>query len=182
VSPSKARNGKGPDGAGPVPAERLKVEGEASLGKTVIKLIATGLGSGYSPFAPGTAGTLVAIPLYLALSTLSWPLYLASVSLLTLLAVYASGEAERIFDKKDSPRIVIDEIVGFLWSLFLIGPTAGRIVAAFFLFRIFDILKPPPARWCQDKLPGGWGVVMDDVMAGIWANVALQVALRFFNF
>jgi len=182
VSPSKARNGKGPDGAGPVPAERLKVEGEASLGKTVIKLIATGLRSGYSPFAPGTAGTLVAIPLYLALSTLSWPLYLASVSLLTLLAVYASGEAERIFDKKDSPRIVIDEIVGFLWSLFLIGPTAGRIVAAFFLFRIFDILKPPPARWCQDKLPGGWGVVMDDVMAGIWANVALQVALRFFNF
>ena len=182
MSPSKARNGKGPDGAGPVPAERLKVEGEASLGKTVVKLIATGLGSGYSPFAPGTAGTLVAIPLYLALSTLSWPLYLASVSLLTLLAVYASGEAERIFDKKDSPRIVIDEIVGFLWSLFLIGPTAGRIAAAFFLFRIFDILKPPPARWCQDRFPGGWGVVGDDVMAGIWANVALQVALRFFDF
>ncbi|NPV03943.1 MAG: phosphatidylglycerophosphatase A [Syntrophaceae bacterium] len=152
------------------------------MGKTVIKLIATGLGSGYSPFAPGTAGTLVAIPLYLALSPLSWPLYLASVSLLTLLAVYASGEAERIFDRKDSPRIVIDEIVGFLWSLFLVGPTAGRIAAAFFLFRIFDILKPPPARWCQDKLPGGWGVVMDDVMAGIWANVAILAALRFFDF
>ena len=182
MGPSKARNGKGPDGAGPVPAERLKVEGEASLGKTVIKLIATGLGSGYSPFAPGTAGTLVAIPLYLALSTLSWPLYLASVSLLTLLAVYASGEAERIFDRKDSPRIVIDEIVGFLWSLFLVGPTAGRIAAAFFLFRIFDILKPPPARCCQDRLPGGWGVVMDDVAAGIWANAALQAALHFFSF
>jgi len=180
--PSKARNSKGPEGIGPVPAERLKVEGEASLGKTVVKLIATGLGSGYSPFAPGTAGTLVAIPLYLALSPLSWPLYLASVSALTLLAVYASGEAERIFDRKDSPRIVIDEIVGFLWSLFLVGPTAGRIAAAFFLFRIFDILKPPPARWCQDRLPGGWGVVMDDVAAGIWANVALQVALRFIDF
>ena len=75
---SQARNSKGPDGPGPVPAERLKVEGEASLGKTVVKLIATGLGSGYSPFAPGTAGTLVAIPLYLALSSLSWPLYLVS--------------------------------------------------------------------------------------------------------
>jgi len=180
--PSKARNSKGPDGIGPVPAGRLKVEGEASLGKTVVKLIATGVGSGYSPFAPGTAGTLVAIPLYLALSPLSWPLYLASVSALTLLAVYASGEAERIFDRKDSPRIVIDEIVGFLWSLFPVGPTAGRILAAFFLFRIFDILKPPPARWCQDRLPGGWGVVMDDVAAGIWANVALQVALRFIDF
>jgi len=104
------------------------------------------------------------------------------VSLLTLLAVYASGEAERIFGRKDSPRIVIDEIVGFLWALALIGPTAGRIVAAFFLFRIFDILKPPPARWCQDRLPGGWGVVGDDVVAGIWTNVALLAALRFFDF
>lgn len=104
------------------------------------------------------------------------------MSVLTLLAVYASGEAERIFDRKDSPRIVIDEIVGFLWSLALVGPTAGRIAAAFFLFRLFDIVKPPPARWCQDRLPGGWGVVMDDVAAGIWANVALMLALRFFNF
>ncbi len=182
MNPSQVRNSNGPDGTGSVPAERLKVEGEASLGKTVIKLIATGLGSGYSPFAPGTAGTLVAIPLYLALSPLSWPLYLASVSLLTLLAVYASGEAEKIFGRKDSPRIVIDEIVGFLWSLALIGLTGWRIVAAFFLFRIFDILKPQPARWCQDRLPGGWGVVGDDVMAGLWANVVLQVVLRFFDF
>ena len=104
------------------------------------------------------------------------------MSLLTLLAVYASGEAERIFGRKDSPRIVIDEIVGFLWSLALVAPTGWRIVAAFFLFRIFDILKPQPARWCQDRLPGGWGVVGDDVMAGLWANVVLQVALHFFNF
>ena len=179
---SQARNSKGPDGPGPVPAERLKVEGEASLGKTVVKLIATGLGSGYSPFAPGTAGTLVSIPLYLALSSLSWPLYLVSVSLLTLLAVHASGEAEKIFGRKDSPRIVIDEIVGLLWSLAFVAQTGWRIAAAFFLFRMFDILKPPPARWCQDRLPGGWGVVGDDVMAGLWANVALQAALRFFDF
>ena len=182
MNASQVRNSNGPDGTGSVPAERLKVEGEASLGKTVIKLVATGLGSGYSPFAPGTAGTLVAIPLYLALSSLSWPLYLVTVSALTLLAVYASGEAERIFDRKDSPRIVIDEIVGFLWSLAFVAPTGWRITAAFFLFRIFDILKPPPARWCQDRLPGGWGVVGDDVMAGIWANVVLLLALRFFDF
>jgi phosphatidylglycerophosphatase A len=127
-------------------------------------------------------GTLVGIPLYLALSSLSWPLYLVSVSVLTLLAVYASGEAERIFDRKDSPRIVIDEIVGLLWSLALVGPTIGRIVLAFFLFRLFDILKPPPARWCQDKLPGGWGVVMDDVAAGIWANAVLMLVMHFFDF
>ena len=104
------------------------------------------------------------------------------MSVLTLIAVYASGEAERIFDRKDSPRIVIDEIVGLLWSLFLVGPTLYRIAAAFILFRLFDIVKPPPARWCQDRLPGGWGVVMDDVAAGVWANVVLQIALRFFDF
>jgi phosphatidylglycerophosphatase A len=104
------------------------------------------------------------------------------VSVLTLLAVYAAGEAERIFDRKDSPRIVIDEIVGLLWALFLVGPTLYRIAAAFFLFRLFDIVKPPPARWFQDRLPGGWGVVMDDVAAGIWANVVLLLALRFFDF
>ena len=127
-------------------------------------------------------GTLVGIPLYLVFSSLSWPLYLVSVSVLTLLAVYASGEAERIFDRKDSPRIVIDEIVGLLWSLAFVGPTIGRIVLAFFLFRFFDIVKPPPARWCQDRLPGGWGVVMDDVAAGIWANVVLLLVLYFFNF
>jgi len=127
-------------------------------------------------------GTLAGIPLYLALSSLPWPLYLVSVSVLTLLAVYASGEAERIFDEKDSPRIVIDEIVGILWSLALVSPTVGRIVLAFFLFRIFDILKPPPAHWCQDRLPGGWGVVMDDVVAGIWTNAVLMLALHFFNF
>lgn len=127
-------------------------------------------------------GTLVGIPLYLALSSLSWPLYLVSVSVLTLLAVYASGEAERIFDRKDSPRIVIDEIVGLLWSLALVGPTIGRIVLAFFLFRLFDILKPPPARWCQDRLPGGWGVVMDDVAAAMWANAVLQLVMHLFNF
>ena len=104
------------------------------------------------------------------------------MSVLTLLAVYTAGEAERIFDKKDSPRIVIDEIVGLLWALFLVGPTLYRIAAAFILFRLFDVVKPPPARWCQDKLPGGWGVVMDDVAAGIWANVVLLLALHFFNF
>jgi len=104
------------------------------------------------------------------------------VSVLTLLAVYVSGEAERIFDRKDSPRIVIDEIVGLLWALFLVGPTLYRIAAAFILFRLFDIVKPPPVSWCQDRLPGGWGVVMDDVAAGMMANVVLLLALHFFEF
>jgi phosphatidylglycerophosphatase A len=103
------------------------------------------------------------------------------VSVLTLLAVYASGEAERIFDRKDSPRIVIDEIVGLLWALFLVGRTLYWVAAAFFLFLLFDIVKPPPVSWCQDRLPGGWGVVMDDVAAGMLANVVLLLALHFFE-
>ena len=144
----------------------------------LIKIFATGLGSGYSPFAPGTAGTVVGIPIYLALSHLTWPFYLAATLILTFLAVYASGKAEGIFRKKDSSRIVIDEIVGFLFTLFLIPPTALYIFLGFILFRLSDIVKPPPAKLCQDRLPGGWGVVMDDVFAGIWANVVLRLAIE----
>ncbi len=120
---------------------------------------------------------MAAIPVYLALSMLSPPLYLASALIVTFLGVYTAGEAEKIFGRKDSPRIVIDEIAGFLWTLFLVGPTVYTVIAGFFLFRISDILKPFPARWCQDHLPGGWGVVMDDVAAGIWANLVIQAAL-----
>jgi len=173
VISSQARNSKGPDGPGPVPAERLKVEGEASLGKTVVKLIATGLGSGYSPFAPGTAGTLVAIPLYLALSSLSWPLYLVSVSLLTLLAVHASGEAEKIFGRKDSPRIVIDEIVGLLWSLAFVAQTGWRIAAAFFLFRMFDIRSPRRHGGARTGCPAAgasWGTTSWPASGQTWRS------------
>ncbi len=139
-----------------------------------VRMTATGLGSGYVPVAPGTAGTLVAIPVYLLLVRLPWPLYLLTVAAWTVLAVYVSGAAEVLFGRKDDPRIVIDEICGFLIAMCCVAPTVVHVAAGFALFRAFDIVKPFPAGFFQRRLPGGCGVVMDDVAAGIYANLALQ--------
>jgi phosphatidylglycerophosphatase A len=151
------------------------------LSDKFIKVVATGFGSGFAPFAPGTAGTIVAIPVYLIFSPLSWPLYLLSALALTFLAVYVSQEAEKVFDKKDAPQIVIDEIAGFLWTMSLVSPTLRHVLLGFFLFRFFDIIKPFPARLCQERLPGGYGVVFDDVVAGIYANIVLLALIAFFG-
>jgi phosphatidylglycerophosphatase A len=150
----------------------------ALLNKTLIKLTATGFGSGYAPLAPGTVGTLVGIPLYWVFSAMSWPLWLLTVLALTCLAWIISEEAEKLFAQKDAPCIVIDEIAGLQWTLFLITPTVLHIVLGFLLFRLFDIMKPFPARLFQDRLPGGLGVVADDLAAGGYANLVLQLVIR----
>jgi len=141
--------------------------------------VATGFGSGLVPFAPGTAGTFVGILIYLALSRLSWTFYLVIVVIITCLACYVSHEAERIFAEKDPACIVIDEIIGFQWSMFLITPTVLHVFAGFILFRFFDILKIFPAGYFQRNLPGGWGIVMDDVVAGMYSNIALLLLIKF---
>jgi len=112
------------------------------------------------------------------LSPLSRPLYLLTALAFSFLAVYASQVAEGIFQEKDASRIVIDEWAGFLWAMLFIVPTFPHIVGAVALFRFFDIVKLFPARWFQDNLPGGYGVVLDDVAAGIYANICLQVLIR----
>ncbi|MEA1970510.1 MAG: phosphatidylglycerophosphatase A [Thermodesulfobacteriota bacterium] len=144
-----------------------------------IRIAATGLGSGLSPFAPGTAGTLVGILLYMVFSRFSWSLYLLSVIAFSLFAVYVSREAERIYNEKDPGRIVIDEIAGFQVTMFLVAPTVWHIFWGFIIFRIFDIIKPFPIRLCERKLPGGYGVVGDDIVAGIYGNILLLLLIRF---
>jgi phosphatidylglycerophosphatase A len=104
-----------------------------------------------------------------------------SIVAFSFLAIHISGEAENLFRKKDAPQIVIDEIAGFQFALFLITPTAWHILGGVLLFRIFDILKPFPAGTCQKRLPGGYGVVMDDIVAGIYANVTLRLLIGFFG-
>jgi len=99
----------------------------------------------------------------------------------TFLAFYASQEAEKIFHEKDSSRIVVDEWTGFLWAMFLVLPTVPHLLAGFALFRFFDIAKIFPANFFQNQLPGGYGVVMDDVAAGIYANVILRILIRYVN-
>jgi len=145
----------------------------------VIKLLATWGGSGYAPFASGTFGTLAAIPFYLMLAKLSLPLYLLTLTAFFFLSCWVSGKAEVIFNEKDSGKIVIDEVVGYLVTMAAIPFDWRYMVAGFFLFRLFDIVKPPPASWFDRKLKNGYGVVLDDVAAGVYAWLCLFVLSRF---
>jgi len=143
--------------------------------KHFILILATGFGVGYSPFAPGTLGTLIAIPVYYFLSNISSPIYEITLVGFFFLSVWISENAEIFFGKKDDQRIVIDEIMGFLITMLWVPQTAILMGVGFFLFRFFDIVKPFPIRRLEKKLKGGYGVVADDVMAGVYANIVLQV-------
>lgn len=142
--------------------------------KAMIVIFATGLGLGYTPKLPGTAGSLLGMLLVYVLAPLSWPLYLSVLIPLIIFASWVSGQAEIIFQEKDSPKIVIDEIVGMLVTFIVVPLTWPTAIIGFVLFRLFDIVKPPPIHQLQ-KIKGGWGVVLDDVVAGVFANVILQV-------
>jgi len=144
-------------------------------------LLATGFGVGYSPVAPGTLGTLVAIPIYYFLSDIPSPLYEITLIGFFFLSVWISEKAEIFFVKKDDQRIVIDEIVGFLITMLWIPKTTRFIIIGFILFRFFDILKPFPIRRLEKGLKGGYGVVLDDVVAGVYANIILQIISYYFT-
>jgi len=144
----------------------------AILNEKLITFLATGFGSGLAPFAPGTAGTLVGILICLPLIPLPWILRLLLVLALLALSFYVSDQAEKIYKRKDDQRIVIDEIIGFQITMLPVGINVLSICAGFVLFRIFDIWKPFPVRNMQG-FPGGWGIVADDVAAGIYAGMVL---------
>jgi phosphatidylglycerophosphatase A len=142
----------------------------------IATLIATGLGSGYSPFAPGTAGSAVgALFLLPFVGTGAWPLAVAIVILFAV-GVWASGHVAAHAGLKDPGIVVVDEVIGMWISVLGLPLTLPIVLAGFVLFRIFDVVKPPPARQFE-ALPGGYGIVCDDVMAGIYANLVLRAAL-----
>jgi phosphatidylglycerophosphatase A len=144
-----------------------------------VRFLASGCFSGHIPFAPGTMGTLAAIPLYLLLvNTLQGWLYAGALIALTLVAIWISGLAATIYDRKDPPQVVIDEIAGFMLTMTAIPPDAMYIIMGFILFRVFDILKPQPAGWINDRMRGGSGIVLDDIVAGLYANIVLQFLYR----
>jgi phosphatidylglycerophosphatase A len=138
-------------------------------------LLATWWDVGYCPKAPGTAGTIAAIPFFFLLRLLPLYGYLACVLALGLVACWAASEAERIFQEQDSQRIVIDEAVGFFITMTALPPRWSYLIGGFCLFRFFDILKPPPIRLVERKTKGGYGVVLDDVLAGIYAQISLRI-------
>jgi phosphatidylglycerophosphatase A len=143
--------------------------------KLCILILATGFGVGYSPVAPGTMGTLIAIPIYYLLSGIHFPLYEITLMAFFLLSVWISENAERFFRKKDDQRIVIDEVIGFLITMLWVPKTFLFIIIGFFLFRFFDILKPFPIRRLEKGFKGGFAVVLDDVVAGVYANIVFRL-------
>jgi phosphatidylglycerophosphatase A len=129
---------------------------------------------GFAPVAPGTFGTLGAIPLYLALSRLPAGGYVLATAALVALGTVAADRAGRYWGVADASGIVIDEVAGYLVALALVPFSWQAVAAAFVLFRIFDVLKPWPAS-ALDRVKNGFGVVMDDVAAGVFAWAGLQV-------
>ncbi len=143
----------------------------------VHRLLATGFFSGYSPVAPGTAGSLVGVAFYL-LPGFEDPVVLSILIACVFFAgTFSASVLERLLGE-DPAVVVIDEIVGMWVSLLLLPKTLPVIVASFLAFRFFDIVKPPPARQLE-RLRGGWGIMLDDVAAGVYANLAVRLLRAF---
>jgi phosphatidylglycerophosphatase A len=149
------------------------------LKERAILLAAAGAGAGYIPGAPGTMGTLVAVPLSVGLNELAERHLSISVLILAAslpLSIWLAGKGAAIVKQKDPQIIVIDEIVGFLITNFSAPARPVVLLSSFVLFRLFDIIKPFPANRFE-RLPGGAGIVMDDVMAGVYAFLGVRLLL-----
>jgi phosphatidylglycerophosphatase A len=141
----------------------------------LIKLICTVFFLGYLPLMPGTFGSLAGLAIFLFVTDMRWGLVALAVSL--ALGFLLSGKAERLFGRKDSSHIVIDEVAGMLITLLFVPHTIPLALIGFLMFRIFDTLKPFPAGRLQ-HLKGSTGVMIDDIIAGLYANLVLQVIIR----
>ena len=144
--------------------------------------IALGAGSGLSPVAPGTFGTLVAIPISLLLRAYaSDGVFIAVVAVLFAVGAWAAQVTGRDLGQPDDGAIVIDEIAAFALVLFFVGPEWLRVAIAFALFRAFDIVKPPPIRQLDAAMKNGVGVMLDDLLAGGYTLLVLAIGQRIFG-
>jgi len=139
-----------------------------------IHLLALGLGSGLAPKAPGTFGTLAAVPLVWLLAQSSTAIFGLVLVVSAIAGVWICQWTAEAMGEHDHPAIVWDEFVGYGIAMFALPPTLLNLTLAFVLFRIFDILKPGPIGWCDKKLTGGLGIMVDDILAGIVAAVIIH--------
>lgn len=146
-----------------------------------VHLLAFGFGAGLSPKAPGTAGTLVAIPLHVLLLAIAFNnyIYLAILVAAFLLGIYLCGKTARDLGVHDHGGIVWDEFVGYWITMILVPLTWYWVLAGFVAFRFFDIVKPWPIGWLDKKVHGGFGIMLDDTIAGLYAVVVIQLAMYF---
>jgi phosphatidylglycerophosphatase A len=147
--------------------------------KTFAVVFATAGGVGYAPLAPGTFGSLVGVVVYLAtrFSPLGWQLGLAAA--IIVIGVWAATAAERELGEEDPNAVVVDEVAGQLVALMATGASIGGALVGFLLFRAFDIVKPPPIHRLE-RWPRGYGIMADDLVAGVYANLLMQGAVRLF--
>lgn len=140
-----------------------------------VYFFAFGLGSGALPFMPGTMGTLMAVPFYVALRPLSLAVYVAFVVLFIAASSWVSERCSRDIQFHDHPGMCIDEFAGFFVTMINAPLGWGWILFGFVLFRLFDILKPWPISWLDKHVHGGFGMVFDDVVAGLFACLIIQI-------
>ncbi|MCW8872774.1 MAG: phosphatidylglycerophosphatase A [Xanthomonadales bacterium] len=159
------------------------VEQDADLRRVALRtpagFLAFGLGSGLSRYAPGTVGTVVAVPFAWLLMQMPPALYWAALAALFLLGVWLCGAASRMLGRHDPGNIVWDEMVGYWLTVALLPMTWGWWLAGFVAFRFFDILKPWPIRRLERAVGGGLGIMLDDVLAAVYAMLILAAAQQF---
>lgn len=143
-----------------------------------VHFLAFGFGAGLSARAPGTMGTLVALPLVYGLMQLPLSVYLCCIVMLCLVGIYLCGESARRLHTHDHPGIVWDEFAGMAITMIAVPLQFRWIVLGFLLFRFFDIVKPWPIREADHRLSGGFGIMLDDIIAGLFSCVLLHVVIR----
>jgi phosphatidylglycerophosphatase A len=143
----------------------------------LVVFLATGCFTGFLPKMPGTWGTFAAIPIVIITHRTTTIVQAVTAVVFAAFAVWIAGRAEILFEGRDARPIVIDEMVGFLITLLWLPLNFLTLCLGFFLFRLFDIVKPPPISTVEKRLQSGWAVVMDDVLAGVFANVTLRLLL-----
>ncbi len=145
--------------------------------RSPVQFLAFGFGSGLSPRAPGTMGTVVAVPLYWLFADWSLAWYSGLVLLAALLGIWICGTASRELQVHDHPGIVWDEFVGYWITLWAMPVDWGWMLAGFVVFRVFDIAKPWPISQLDRRVKGGFGIMVDDMLAGVFACATLHLAL-----
>jgi len=138
-----------------------------------LHLLSFGLGSGLIPFAPGSFGTLVAVPVVWFLHKFDLATYCAVTLLVIVFGAWCCGRTAAALKAHDHRGIVLDEVAGYLVTMVAVPATAGWLLAGFVIFRAFDVFKPWPIGWLDRTVKGGAGIMLDDVLAGVYAAIAL---------
>ena len=149
------------------------------MGLIIAKWLALGFGSGKAPVAPGTFGTLAAIPIYLLMANVSLTVYLLLTVVFFVIGVWACSRYSEYLGVHDHGSIVWDEVVGYLITMAFVKPDISSVLLGFFLFRLFDIWKPKPIKQLDEHVQGGFGIMIDDVLAGVYAAIVLVIILHF---